>query len=71
MVGEVPVKTGDLVRSKCYLDFYSDENLEVLERGVVKNSIGTILSSPKNFWVKLLVEDQVGWVNWAQLEVLL
>ena len=61
---------GDLVRSKCYLDFYSDQELDSLESGIRKDTIGTILSLPKNFWVKLLVEDKVGWVNWTQLEVI-
>jgi hypothetical protein len=64
------MKPGDLVRSRCYLDFYSDKNLDALESGVRKNTIGTILSSPKNFWVKLLVEDKVGWVNSAHLELI-
>ena len=63
------MKPGDIVRSKFLLGLYSDENLKIFQRGIPKDSIGTVLSPPKRNFVKLLVGGDIGWVNWTLLDV--
>jgi len=62
------MRPGDLVRNRCFLDFYpTTESVyrSIPDVGILKDSICTVLSSPNGTWIKVLCNGKVGWVNWT------
>jgi hypothetical protein len=68
------MKPGDLVVLSCesYLNLFltieSIRNYQPPPHGIPSGSIGIILSPPDRGWIKWMVNEKIGWSNWAFLQ---